>query len=37
MSKKDVFNTPPILGNKLQQRLTSKVAPLNRQKTLTGR
>jgi phage terminase small subunit len=37
MSKKDVFNTPPILGNKLQQRLTTKVAPLKRQKTLTGR
>ena len=37
MTKKDVWNTPPILGNKLQQRLTTKVAPLNRQKTLTGR
>lgn len=37
MSKKDIWNTPPILGNKLQQRLTTKVAPLNRQKTLTGR
>jgi len=37
MTKKDVWNVPPVMGNKLQQRLTTKVAPLSRQKTLTGR
>lgn len=34
MTKKDVFNVPPVFRNKLQNRLTTKVAPLKKQKTL---
>jgi len=38
MSKKDVWNVPPVLGEKLQKRLTSNVGSLRSQKkTLTGR
>lgn len=33
--KKDIFNTPPVLGDKLQKRLATKVAPLRKQKMLT--
>lgn len=38
MSKKDVWNVPPVLGDKLQKRLSSNVGSLRSQKkTLTGR
>ena len=35
--KKDIFNTPPVLGDKLQKRLSTPVAPLKKQKMLTPR
>jgi phage terminase small subunit len=35
--KKDIFNTPPVLGDKLQQRLATPVAPLRKQKMLNPR
>lgn len=37
MAKKDLFNTPPVLKDKLQQRLSTPVAPLRKQKMLTPR
>jgi hypothetical protein len=38
MSKKDVWNVPPVLGNKLQNRLTTNVGSLRSQKkTLKSR
>lgn len=38
MSKKDVWNVPPVLGDKLQKRLSSNVGSLRSQrKTLSGR
>lgn len=38
MSKrKDLFNTPPVLGDKLQKRLATPVAPLRKQKKLNER
>ena len=36
-AKKEIFNTPPVLGDKLQQRLSVPVAPLRKQKMLTPR
>lgn len=35
MAKKDLFNTPPVLKDKLQARLSTPVAPLRKQKMLT--
>lgn len=38
MSKKDVWNVPPVLGDKLQKRLSSNVGSLRSQrKTLNSR
>jgi phage terminase small subunit len=38
MSKRrDLFNTPPVLGDKLQKRLSTPVAPLRKQKKLNER
>lgn len=36
MTRRDLFNVPPVLGNKLQKRLTTPVAPLRKQKKLTA-
>ena len=35
--RKDIFNTPPVLGDKLQKRLATPVAPLRKQKLLKPR
>ena len=35
MARKDHFNVPPVLGDKLQKRLSTPVAPLRKQKMLT--
>ena len=37
MGLKDVWNVPPVIGDKLQKRLATKVAPLKKQKVLTER
>lgn len=37
MAKRDVWNIPPVIGDKLQKRLATKVAPLKKQKVLTGK
>ena len=37
MGKKDVYNVPPILPNKLQKRLTSNVGKLKTHRRLTSR
>ena len=37
MAKKDVWNVPPVIGDKLAKRLATPVAPLRKQKTLTGK
>ena len=38
MAKKDVWNVPPVIGDKLAKRLATPVAPLKKQKkTLTAR
>ena len=34
---KDLFNTPPVLGDKMQKRLATPVAPLRKQKKLDER
>lgn len=35
--RRDLFNTPPVLGDKLQKRLATPVAPLRKQKLLKPR
>jgi hypothetical protein len=37
MTKRDVWNVPPIIGDKAQKRMSGQVAPLRRQKVLTGK
>lgn len=37
MGLKDVFNVPPVLGDKMQKRLATPVAPLRKQKRLNER
>ena len=37
MGLKDVFNVPPVLGDKMQKRLATPVAPLKKQKRLNER
>lgn len=37
MTKRDVFNVPPIIANKAQQRMSTQVAPLKRQKVVTNK
>lgn len=37
MAKRDVWNVPPIIGDKAQQRMSGQVAPLRRQKVLNGK
>ncbi len=37
MTKRDVFNVPPVIANKAQQRMSTKVAPLKRQKVVTNK
>ncbi len=37
MGMKDVFNVPPVLGDKMQKRLATPVAPLRKQKRLNER
>lgn len=37
MTLKDVWNVPPVIGDKLQKRLATKVAPLRKQKVLTAK
>jgi phage terminase small subunit len=37
MGVKDLFNTPPVLGDKMQKRLATPVAPLRKQKKLDER
>jgi phage terminase small subunit len=37
MGVKDIFNTPPVLGDKMQKRLATPVAPLRKQKKLDER
>jgi phage terminase small subunit len=37
MAKKDVWNVPPVIGDKLAKRLATPVAPLKKQKTLTAK
>jgi hypothetical protein len=34
MPRRDIFNVPPVLGDKLQKRLATPVAPLRKQKKL---
>ena len=37
MAKRDVWNVPPIIGDKAQKRMSGQVAPLRRQKVLNGK
>jgi phage terminase small subunit len=37
MTKRDVWNVPPIIGDKAQKRMSGQVAPLRKQKVLTGK
>ena len=37
MTKRDVWNVPPIIPNKAQSRMNGTVAPLRRQKPLNGK
>jgi len=37
MGIKDVWNVPPVIGDKLQKRLATKVAPLKKQKVITAK
>ncbi|NBX04418.1 MAG: hypothetical protein EBR02_10255, partial [Alphaproteobacteria bacterium] len=37
MTKRDVWNVPPIIPNKAQSRMNGTVAPLKRQKPLNGK
>ena len=37
MALKDIWNVPPVIGDKLQKRLATKVAPLKKQKILTAK
>ena len=36
-TRRDLFNVPPVLGNKLQKRLATPVAPLRKQKKLNAK
>ena len=37
MTKRDVWNVPPVLRDKAQSRMATEVAPLRKQKVLTGK
>jgi phage terminase small subunit len=37
MAKRDVWNVPPIIGDKAQKRMSGQVAPLRKQKVLNGK
>lgn len=37
MAKRDVWNVPPVIGDKAQQRMSGQVAPLRKQKVLNGK
>ena len=37
MPKRDVWNVPPVLGNKAQKRMAGEVAPLRKQKVLNAK
>jgi len=38
MGKKDVWNVPPVIGNKAVKRMSTEVAPVGKQgRTLNGR
>lgn len=37
MTKRDVWNVPPVIGNKAQKRMAGEVAPLRKQKVLKAK
>ena len=37
MPKRDVYNVPPVIGDKAQKRMATEVAPLRLQKTLKAK
>lgn len=37
MAKRDVWNVPPVIGDKAQQRMSGQVAPLRKQKVLNAK
>lgn len=37
MTKRDVWNVPPVIRDKAQQRMSGEVAPLRKQKVVTGK